>query len=52
MKSLVNALDRKLLALLRVVRLVDQRVVGLHGQTPDAAASDELGKKNWDLPEL
>jgi hypothetical protein len=40
MKGLLDALDRKLLALLRVVRLVDQRVIGLHDQAPGAVAGD------------
>jgi hypothetical protein len=52
MKSLLDALNRKLLALLRVVRLVDQHVVGLHGQAPDAVAGDGLWKKTLDLPQL
>jgi hypothetical protein len=50
MKSLLDSLDRKLLALLRVVRLRDHRVVSLHDQAPDAAAGDELRKETLDLP--
>jgi hypothetical protein len=50
MKSLLDSLGRKLLVLLRVVRLGDQRLVGLHDQAPDAAAGDELRKKTLDLP--
>jgi hypothetical protein len=52
MKSLLDALDHQLLALIRVVRLLDRRAAGFHDQAPDAVAGDELGKKILSLPEL